>query len=167
MAGTEQVVMSIIQDVLDNAIQKRRPPAGLNYAAYAVQTYSGGPGSQAQLRILCKSCNIQQIKQLLSRYSGPSASVEQQALLWEELLPKLHDSLLRLDEDLSKTGQGKNVRAVFDVDMGGFFCDRINSQMILFGATLDQSQINNGQCDREMRQMVSEIQAVFTAQGAY
>ena len=166
MTGTGQVIISIIQEVLDHAIQKLQPPAGLNYAAYAVQIYPGGPGGETGLRIVCKSCNSKHLKRVQSRFSGPGASEEQQVLLWEQLLPKLHDSLVRLDEELFKTGQGGNVRAVFDVDMGGFFYDRINSQTILFGATLDQSQINNGQCDREMKQMVSEIQAVFTAHGA-
>jgi hypothetical protein len=168
MAGNSagQVITSIVQDVLDHAIQKQRPPAGLNYAAYAVQTYPDSPSGETGLRIVCKSCNYKHLKRLRNHYSGPSTTAEQQVLLWEELLPKLHIAFVRLDQELFKTGQGENVRVVLDVDMGGFFYDRINSQTILFGATLDQSQVNNGQCDKEMRQMVSEIQAVFTAHGA-
>ena len=78
----------------------------------------------------------------------------------------MHYALTALDNELVRAGLGENVRVVLDVDMGGYFYHRVNSHTILFGATLDQAQINNGQCDREMKQMVSELQAVFTAHGA-
>jgi hypothetical protein len=168
MTGTSNapIVTSVVQDILDNAVQRRHPPAGLNYAAYAVQTYPDGANSGAKLEILCKSCDIKHLERLINHFSGPAATPAEQISLWEELLPKLHEALLRMDGDLVKAGQGANVRAVFDVDMGGFFYDRINSNTVLFGATLHQLQVNNGRCEKEMRQMVSEIQAVFTAHGA-
>jgi hypothetical protein len=164
--GTTPIVKSIVQDVLDNTIQRRNPPAGLNYAAFAIQTYPSDANGGTKLKLVSKSCNTKHLERLLSRFSGPASTPDEQVLLWEELLPKLHDALIRMDGDLFKVGQGANVRVVLDVDMGGFFYDRINSNTILFGATLDQLQVNNGQCDKEMRQMVSEIQAVFTAHGA-
>ncbi len=164
--STSPIVTSIVQGILDNAIQRRRPPAGLNYAAYAVQTHPDNANGEAKLQLLCKSCNIKHLERLLSRFSGPGSTPAEQISLWEQLLPKLHEALIRMDSDLFKVGQGGNVRVVLDVDMGGFFYDRINSNTVLFGATLDQLQVNNGRCDKEMRQMVSEIQAVFTAHGA-
>ena len=39
MIGTANIKTSIVQDVLDNTVKLRRPPIGLNYVAYAVETY--------------------------------------------------------------------------------------------------------------------------------
>jgi hypothetical protein len=158
--------ISIVQDVLDAKVKLKKSLVGLNYAAYAVQTYPAGTSGEADLQIVYKSYNEKYLKYLLKRFSGPSDTLEEQVLLWDELLSKVHRVTLGLDDELVKTGQGQNVRIVLDVDMGGFFYNRINSHAILFGATLDQAQVNNGSCDIEMQQMVSEIQAVFTAHGA-
>jgi hypothetical protein len=149
---------SIIQDVLDNTVRTERPQIGLNYVIYGVTGVSG-------IRVVASSCNEKYLEKLLERFAGPCETVNEQLELWNKLLPKIHAALTSLDEDLVQTGQGENVRAVFDVDMGGFFYNRISTHALLFGATLDQAQINNGRCDREMQQMVSEIQAVFTAHG--
>ncbi len=62
--------------------------------------------------------------------------------------------------------KGKMCRVVFDLDMGGFFYTRTGSHAILFGATLDQAEVNNRHCDEEMRGMVAEIEVVCTAHGA-
>lgn len=165
MIGSIPIDASIVQDVLDNTIRFRRPPAALNYAAYAVET---GPDTEgdASLQVICRSSNDRYLTQLLGRFSGPNSKPEEQIGLWEELLPKIHKALVQLDDVLVKTGQGENVRTVLDVDMGGFIYSRINRHTILFGATLDQAKLNTGQCEREMKQMVSEIHAVFTAHGA-
>jgi hypothetical protein len=166
MISMAEVKVSIVQDVLDNNVKLRRPPIGLNYAAYAVLTLPDGANGEHGLQVIGRSSNHKYLKQLLERFSGPSSTPDAQIKLWEELLPKVHNALALLDGALVLAGQGENVRAVLDVDMGGFFYNRVNSHSILFGATLDQSQVSNSQCDREMRQMVSELQAVFTAHGS-
>ena len=166
MIGTAKIKASIVQDVLDNTVKLRRPPIGLNYVAYAVETYPDDANGETGLLILGRSCNHKYLKQLLGRFSGPGATPEEQISLWEQLLPRVHYALTALDNELVRAGLGENVRVVLDVDMGGYFYHRVNSHTILFGATLDQAQINNGQCDREMKQMFSELQAVFTAHGA-
>jgi hypothetical protein len=166
MIGTAKIKSSIVQDVLDNTVKHRRPPIGLNYVAYAVETYPDDANGQTGLLILGRSYNHKYLKQLLSRFSGPGATPEEQISLWEQLLPRVHYALTALDNELVRSGLGENVRVVLDVDMGGYFYHRVNSHTILFGATLDQAQINNGQCDKEMKQMFSELQAVFTAHGA-
>ncbi len=166
MIGMAKVKASIVQDVLDNTVKNRRPPIGLNYVVYAVQTYPDNAKGELGLAVIGRSSNHKYLKLLLERFSGPCNTPEEQISLWDQLLPKVHSTLTALDHELVTAGQGENVRVVLDVDMGGYFYYRINSHTVLFGATLDQAQINNGQCDREMKQMVSEIQAVFTAQGA-
>lgn len=165
MIGTKKIRTSIVQDVLDNTVKLRRPPIGLNYVAYAVETYDDAKG-EPSLFIIGRSYNHKYLKQLLGRFSGPGATPDEQISLWEQLLPRVHHTLTALDHELVRAGLGENVRVVLDVDMGGYFYHRINSHTILFGATLDQAQISNGQCNREMKQMVSELQAVFTAHGA-
>jgi len=159
MIGRIPVKESIVQDVLDNSVRLRRPPAALNYAAYAVEV-------EESLQVIYWSSNIGYMKQLLDRFAGPSSKPEEQIAIWQELLPKIHDAVVKLDDAMVKAGQGENIRAVFDVDMGGFIYSRVNRHTILFGATLDQAKINNGHCEREMKQMVSELQAVFTTHGA-
>jgi hypothetical protein len=157
--------VSLIQDILDFAVKFRRPPIGLNYVIYATTSFSGSKDSTPEVRPLVTSSNRKYLQKLLKQFSGPSKTAEEQLLLWDRLLPKIHTSLLVLDHALVETGQGENVRVVLDVDMGGYFYSRIGTHAILFGSTIDQAQINNGTCDREMNQMVSEIQAVFTAHG--
>ena len=157
---------SIVQDVLDTAVKTKTSLIGLNYAAYAVQTYPAGISGEAGLLIIGKSYNQRYLEYLLKRFAGPSDTLEEQIKRWDQLVPKLHKAMLSLDGQLVQTGQGENARVVFDVDMGGFFYNRINSHSVLFGATLDQAQVNNGSCDKEMQNMTAEIQAVFTAHGA-
>lgn len=157
--------LSVVQDVLDNMVNFRRPPIGLNYVAYAVETHSNS-APDGEMKIVTKSSNKDYLEHLLKNFSGPSKTADDQIELWERLLPLVHKAMSDLDDKLVETGQGENVRVVFDVDMGGYFYNRISRHAILFGATVDQAQINNGRCDREMQQMVSEIQAVFTAHGA-
>ncbi len=70
-----------------------------------------------------------------------------------------------LDGEFVKTGQGENVRVVFDVDMGGLYYTRIGSHAVLFGATLDQEEVNNGRCEKEMSRMVAQIEDVCTSHG--
>jgi hypothetical protein len=166
MNSKAPTAISIVQDVLDATVKRKTSLIGLNYAAYAVQTYSAGMNGAPDLLIVNKSYNEKYLKYLLERFSGPSNTLDEQVGLWEQLLPKVHKAMISLDYQLVKTGQGENVRVVLDVDMGGFLYNRIDSHTVLFGATLDQAQMNNGSCDKEMQQMVSEIQAVFTAHGA-
>ncbi len=166
MIGIVKLKVSIVQDVLDNAVKFRRPPIGLNYAAYAVQTYPDNAKGEPGLAVISRSSHEKYLKQLLDRFSGPGSTPEEQIALWEQLLPRVHNAMTALDPDLINAGLGENVRVVLDVNMGGYFYHRINSHSILFGAALDQAQISNGLCDREMKQMVSELQAVFTAYGA-
>lgn len=166
MIGIAKIKASIVQDVLDSTVKLRRPPVGLNYAAYAVETYPEDARREPILQVVGWSSHRKYLKQLLDRFAGPSSTPEEQITLWVQLLPKVHRAITALDAELVRAGLGENVRAVLDVDMGGYFYRRVNSHSVLFGATLDQAQITNGQCDKEMKQMVSELQAVFTAHGA-
>jgi hypothetical protein len=148
---------SVIQGILDNYVLGR---GGLDYAAYALTQ-----GRKVLEDRLLWSHN-RQLASLLRRFGFGDRTEEQQIALWKGLLQVIHEALCQLDEAFVKTGQGENVRVVFDVDMGGLFYTRTGSHAILFGATLDQAEVNNRRCEDEMRSMVAEIELVCTAHGA-
>ena len=76
---------------------------------------------------------------------------------WDRAARHLHDGLAALDRAFVATGQGENVRAVFDIDMGGFFFTRLHPTRFLFAATLDQAVMNDDSCDRDVRALVRAI----------
>ena len=76
---------------------------------------------------------------------------------WDRVAVHLHAGLAGLDRAFTPTGQGENVRAVFDIDMGGFFFTRIHPTRFLFAATLDQAVMNDDSCDRDVRALVRAI----------
>jgi hypothetical protein len=154
--------MSLIQNILDDTVQDRK--RGLDYAAYAVTRDSGAAG-ESELRILLRSHHIQ-IEILLKKFGCVGRTPTEQVELWEQLLPRVHGALRGLDREFVRTGQGENVRVVFDIDMGGLYYTRIGTHAVLFGATLDQDEVNNGRCERDMYRMVAQIEAVSTSHGA-
>jgi hypothetical protein len=158
--------MSLIQNILDDTVMKRE--RGLDYAAYAV-TGDARADCEARLEVLYRS-RSEQLDELLEKFACETPSgtrtATQQVDLWEKLLPRVHEALRALDWDFVRTGQGENVRVVFDLDMGGLYYTRLGSHAVLFGATLDQEEVNNGRCERDMYRMVSQIETVCTSYGA-
>jgi hypothetical protein len=161
------VMGSVIQDILDDTMLCSR---GLDYAAYA--TSSPSPrlvgrvaDAETSLTVVNWQHNKPLISRRLQRFAFETRTVEQQVNLWTAVLYKIYHVLQILDVEFVKTGQGENVRLVFDVDMGGFFYTRIGRHAVLFGATLDQAEVNSGRCEREMYHMVAQIEAVCTAYG--
>lgn len=164
----DEAVGSVIQDILDDTMTRAQ---GLDYAVYAV-TYNPPPGGAAteihgspKLIVLNRSRN-EQLTRRLQRFAFRTRTADRQVELWEITLHKVNDALRTLDSEFIKTGQGENVRVVLDVDMGGFFYTRLGRHAVLFGVTLDQAEVNSGRCEREMYQMVAQIEAVSTAYGA-
>jgi hypothetical protein len=155
----------IIQEILDSTIGAPRRPPGLNYAVYATSHLPGRKG-EPNLVILNRSGDRRHLEALLTKFAGPTVSADAQRALWDEALQSVHRCLLALDKELMKTGQGENIRVVLDIDMGGLYYTRLGTHAVLFGCTLDQAEVNNGRCEKEMHHMVSQIQAVFTAHGA-
>jgi hypothetical protein len=155
----------IIQEILDSTVGAPRHPPGLNYVVYAVSSLPGRKG-EPDLLILNRSGNRQHLEALLTKFTGPTGSADAQRILWDELLQSVHRCMLALDKELVKAGQGENIRVVLDIDMGGLYYTRLGTHAVLFGCTLDQAEVNNGRCEKEMQHMVSQIQAVFTAHGA-
>jgi hypothetical protein len=157
---------SVIQDILHDTMTRSR---GLDYAVYAVTDASDPDLAAAEgppkLLILNRSRG-EQLSYRLERFAFLGRTADHQVDLWEGILHRIHSALRSLDPEFVTTGQGANVRVVFDVDMGGFFYTRLGSQAVLFGATLDQAEVNNGRCEREMYHLTSQIEAVFTAHGA-
>ena len=80
-----------------------------------------------------------------------------QVAAWDAVAAGLHAGLAALDPEFAATGQGENVRAVFDIDMGGFFFTRLHPTRFLFAATLDQAVMNDDSCDRDVRALVRAI----------
>jgi hypothetical protein len=157
---------SIIKDILDDTVKKQS--GGLDFAAYAVATNLpenvDDTKGRYKLKIMCESRNPQ-LGSLLEKFACESRTPDEQFKVWQDLLHKVDVALRRLDRDFINAGQGENVRVVFDVDMGGFYYTRLTSNAVLFGAALDQAEVNNGRCEMEMHGIVAQIQAVFTVHG--
>jgi hypothetical protein len=154
--------MSIIQDILDDTIQ--HSTRGLDYAAYAVRLPQG-TGDGGELKVLIDSRNEAQVAFLLRRFGFGGRVPEEQFNLWGKLVPRVDKVLRGLDGEFVRTGQGESVRVVFDIDMGGLYYTRIGSHAVVFGATLDQEEVNNGRCEKQMSRMVAQIEDVCTAHG--
>ena len=155
---------SIIEDILDDTVKKQN--GGLDFAVYAVAVVnSEDTAAHHKLKVIAKSRN-DQLGESLDRFACKGRTPGEQFKAWEDLLHKVDGALRRLDRDFINAGQGQNVRVIFDVDMGGFFYERLTSNSVLFAATLDQAEVNNGRCEMEMHRMVSQIQALFTVHGA-
>lgn len=88
---------------------------------------------------------------------GDDQATEKQVAAWDAVALRLHTGLAALDAAFAPTGQGENVRAIFDIDMGGFIFTRIHPTRFLFAATLDQSVMNDDSCDRDVRTLVRAI----------
>jgi hypothetical protein len=84
-------------------------------------------------------------------------AAEGQVAAWDAVALRLHAGLAALDGAFAATGQGENVRAVFDIDMGGLFLTRIHPSRFLFAATLNQAVMNDDSCDRDVRALVRAI----------
>ncbi|MGC9945011.1 MAG: hypothetical protein ABSF64_01330 [Bryobacteraceae bacterium] len=152
-------MMSLIQNILDNTVTEHEH--GLDYAAYAVII----DPAEHSLEILGRALHPQ-LGKLLKNFACEGRTADQQKERWEELLRQVHKALAGLDDDFVGAGQGENVRVVFDLDMGGVYYTRLGRHAVLFGATLDQEEVNNGQCERDMYRMVAQIEAVSTTQGS-
>ena len=154
---------SIIQNILDDTVRHAR---GLDYALYAVRH----PGLDQELETgpepeFVESLNVKQLDDLLERLACRDRTPDEQRDLWKKHLRRVDRALRDLDKEFVETGQGETVRVVLDLDMGGLYYTRIDSRAVLFGATLDQEEVNNGRCEREMSRMVAQIEAVCTIHG--
>jgi hypothetical protein len=159
---------SIIQNILDDTIKldgkNKKGARGLDYAAYAVMA-PPVKGKGGGLEVVNEARNESQLSDRLDRFACSGRTPDQQFDTWKELLGQVDKALRSLDGEFIKTGQGETVRVVFDIDMGGIYYTRIGTHAVLFGATLDQEEVNNGRCEREMYRMVAQIEDVCTAHG--
>ena len=148
---------SVILDILNHHLL---PPSGLDYVAYTPTQ-----GREVMMKDL-KAAHSTQPTVLLRNFALGKRTVTEQVRLWEELMPVVHAALFDLDRSFVRTGQGENVRVVFDIDMGAFYYTRIGSHAFLFGATLNQAHVNNRKCEEEMQSIATEIATICTAHGA-
>ena len=155
----EPVKKHSIQGILTHHLKDRE---GLDYAAFVRVKID--PEGNDSLDIMHEG-HHEQIPDLLVRFAMGSRTDDEQVELWGKLIREVHAAMNSLDKHFIRVGQGRNVRVVFDVDMGGIYCTRIGSYAFVFGATLDQAEVNNRRCEEDMRKIVSEIEAIFTAHG--
>jgi hypothetical protein len=106
----------------------------------------------------------QKLKWQMERFALPGSSADQVAV-WDAIALRIHESLLQLDPSFAASGQGANVRVVFDTDMGGFIYTRLHSGRFLFAAALDQVSLNDDSCDRDVQNLVHAIMTRSSAQG--
>jgi hypothetical protein len=166
-APDDQPFKVILEGILKEYVGRE---GGLDYAAYPVGEDDPGraQGAADEPRVhwhVFVEWQNQQLDDSLRRF-GCGRHSREQFQQWRGLVACIHHALCDLDKQFEHTGQGENVRVVFDVDMGGFFYTRITSNAVVFGATLNQAEVNNGRCDAEMRSIVQEIERVLTAHGA-
>lgn len=112
------------------------------------------------VKVLCAA--DESIARHLKRFAllpaaGDEKATENQVAAWDAVAVRLHSGLIALDAAFAPAGQGENVRAIFDIDMGGFIFTRIHPTRFLFAATLDQSVMNDDSCDRDVRALVRAI----------
>ena len=156
---------SLILDILNETVSDQTH--GLDYAAYVILSDDSKKEKQKSApNLAIIEARNDQVNDLLSRFGCRVRSAQEQFDLWRDLLLQLNMAIKSLDAIFARTGQGENVRIVFDIDMGGFYYTRLSSNAFLFGATLDQEEVNNGRCEREMYRMVAQIEAIFTVHGA-
>ena len=157
---------SVIQEIIDDTMAHAK---GLDYAAYAIVGGSAAhrqAGDSARQITISNQARSGSLKGRLTNLALSDRSEDEQVALWRQILQSVHANLEELNTKLISAGQGSCARAVLDVHMGGFFYSRLDRQSVLFGATIDQTQVNSGRCEREMYHMVAQIEAVFLAHGA-
>ena len=154
---------STIVDILDDTMKRAK---GLDYVVFAIMLPAAGADPVALQASIQARSRGSLLDSRLKRFALRGRTSDEQAKRWEMVLQRVITTLAELDQTFINAGQGANSRVVFDVDMGGYFLTRIGHHAVLFGATLDQAEVNGGRCEREMYHIVSQIEVVFTAQGA-
>lgn len=146
-----------IKDILDYHLPER---GGLDFVAFA------HTDAENDLNVALERYFEAKLNASLKRFGVGGRNAAEQVEHWRELIPKVHEAMMKLDRSFLDAGQGKNVRVVFDVDMGGIYYTRIGDYGFVFGASLDQAEVNSRRCEDDMRKIVAEIEALFTAHGA-
>ena len=98
----------------------------------------------------------------------------QQIGYWREAAKVLHQRMQTLDEIIAPAHQGRNRRILFDAQYGGFYfiylrlSDPRDGQadcLYLFGATLNQSQINDKVADHHFDLLVGAMRNIYRSIG--
>ncbi|MFQ3594316.1 MAG: hypothetical protein SNJ82_14150 [Gemmataceae bacterium] len=96
-------------------------------------------------------------------------TVEDQLELWRELARSIHSHMRELDELVSIAHQGHNRRLVFDCEYGAIFfhylrmpdpAASVDTGIYLFGATLSQTEMNNGQAEQHFQLLYEALKNI-------
>ena len=93
-------------------------------------------------------------------------TVEDQIEFWRSLASLIHQRMNELDSLIELAHQGRNRRLVVDAEYGGFYFKYLrlpdpgnkgDSGLFLFGATLNQSEMNNGNAEQHFQYLLEAL----------
>jgi hypothetical protein len=139
---------------------------GLDYACL-VSVETGEDDTAASPTVLAECAFKEQMTSTIARLPR-HATVELQVEHWRKLALEIHAAMPRLDTLVAHGGQGENVRFIFDVRYGGFafrYLQRATSgdpvTLFLFGATLDQQQMDTKKLDHHFDLLVVALRHIL------
>jgi len=142
---------------------------GLDYAILADQN--------GNARVM--AADEKQIQKRLAYYpnlTGPDGTAigernaKQQIVFWHETAKMLHQQMEVLDKIVGPARQGRNRRILFDVQYGGFYFvylrlpdprDTHAGCLYLFGATLNQEEINHKASDHHFDMLLAALRNIY------
>jgi hypothetical protein len=121
-------------------------------------------------QILCRAIHLPKV----AVDSSPARirTVDDQVQFWRQMALTLHKRMAELDALIATANQGHNRRIVFDAEYGGFFfkylrlpdpSSPVDSGQFLFGATLNQIELDNQTAELHFRYLMDAI--VFIEKG--
>jgi hypothetical protein len=88
---------------------------------------------------------------------GITRNYKQQNERYKNIAKKLHDIIDLVNHEFEELGQGILIRTIFDVKKGGVFYYHISDDEYIFGATVDQDNMNNNSADNLLRNITKKI----------
>jgi len=85
-------------------------------------------------------------------------SVPEEIELYSRLASKFHKLMSDLSGRFRPMQHGVLIRIVFDLEPRAFFYYHIHDGAYVFGATVDQTAIDNNAAEHEMRSLVAELE---------
>jgi hypothetical protein len=133
-------IFSSVSDILKFYVSRK---GGLDFAVY----FRDGK----DLSKFTMFQNEEEIQENLKSLDLTDVGPQEVVSLWMILAGEVHSSMSILDQILAPTIHGHNIRVILDPEQGGLFYTRLDGKRFVFGATLNQTRLNNGTADKEMQ----------------
>jgi hypothetical protein len=133
-------IFSGVAEILKYYVSRK---GGLDFAVYFKDS--------RDLSKFTQYANEEEIESNLKSLDLMDVDIKSVVSLWMDLAGEVHIAMSRLDERLAPTIHGHNIRVVLDPEQGGLFYTKLDGKRFVFGATLNQTRLNNGTADKEMQ----------------